>query len=187
MPTSTEERRGRKKAKRLRPCIEKVLEDKIYGQMPYFKVLCRHFFYPLSELIFEDAFQEFAIKVWRKYHTYQESRSLKKWLSAVFLNACRDIIRKTPKKVVNGFEIENLERAASGYDESSRREDREIILAALSHIQPSLQGQLLRGFYLEGLKQREVAELHGLPIGTVKSGKHAALQKLRLVLKPENH
>lgn len=185
MPTSTEERRGRKKAKRLRPRIEKVLEDKIYGQMPYFKALCRQFFYPLSELIFEDAFQEFAIKVWRKYHTYQEGRSLKKWLSAVFLNACRDIIRKIPKKTFNG--IENLEKAVDSCDESSRREDREIILAALSRIQPSLQGQLLRGFYFEGLKQREVAELHGLPIGTVKSGKHAALQKLRLVLKPENH
>jgi RNA polymerase sigma factor (sigma-70 family) len=52
---------------------------------------------------------------------------------------------------------------------------------ALSHI-PEGHREVLTLAYFEGLSQREISHLTGVPLGTIKSRTTAALKRLRRVL-----
>ncbi|MNN86763.1 ECF RNA polymerase sigma factor RpoE [compost metagenome] len=44
---------------------------------------------------------------------------------------------------------------------------------------PQAQQQVVRGIYLQELSQQELADLLGVPLGTIKSRLRLALQKLK--------
>lgn len=72
--------------------------------------------------------------------------------------------------------------ATSALEESTRREESQIVQAALATLSENEQ-QLLKLSYYEGLTQAAIAESTGLPLGTVKSRVRRGLTKLRQVLK----
>ncbi len=54
-------------------------------------------------------------------------------------------------------------------------------LEALSRLPPD-QRVAMDFFYIQGYKQREIAELLGIPIGTVKSRIDRGLKRLKVIL-----
>ena len=77
--------------------------------------------------------------------------------------------------------IETLESAGPGpLDMAQGQERNEKIRASVDRLPDFLRQVLLLAYY-QGLKYREIADILGIPVGTVKSRLHAALVKLQEV------
>ena len=75
--------------------------------------------------------------------------------------------------------LETLESQGAGPLEAvSLQERRERIRATVDGL-PELLRQVLVLAYYQGMKYREIADILGIPVGTVKSRLHAALVKLQ--------
>lgn len=73
------------------------------------------------------------------------------------------------------------ERESAGPSPMQRREDAEVLVRALRGL-PVRRRRIVVLRYLEGLSEREVADLLGLPVGTVKSSSARGLTELRVAL-----
>ena len=74
--------------------------------------------------------------------------------------------------------VETLESSAPGpLDAAQGQERNEKIRASVDRLPDFLRQVLLLAYY-QGLKYREIADILGIPVGTVKSRLHAALVKL---------
>src|SRR5206468_2225404 len=77
--------------------------------------------------------------------------------------------------------LDNLEsRLPAPHDLVEGQERGEKIRAAVDQL-PEFLRQVLVLAYYQGLKYREIADVLGIPVGTVKSRLHAALVKLHEV------
>ena len=74
-----------------------------------------------------------------------------------------------------------LESRGSGpLDAAQGEERRQQVRAGVDRLPDFLRQVVILAYY-QGLKYREVADILGIPVGTVKSRLHAALQKLQEV------
>jgi RNA polymerase sigma-70 factor (ECF subfamily) len=68
-------------------------------------------------------------------------------------------------------------RGASAYEAASLDETRKLVRKAVDQL-PDFLRQVVLLAYFQGLPYRDVAEALGIPVGTVKSRLHAAIQRL---------
>lgn len=110
-----------------------------------------------------DAAQEVFINLFRKAASFKGQAAFTTWLHRLTVNACTDLGRKrarTPQP------IEEVEIAsADPIDSADERLDVEKALKALPEEQRT--AAVLRD--LNGLSYQEIAEITGVPVGTVKS------------------
>jgi RNA polymerase sigma-70 factor, ECF subfamily len=125
----------------------------------------------------EDVVQETFVRAWRWIHRLTtEQASVKGWLRRVAHNVAMDRHRMSQ---IRPAEVE-LEHA----DVAIRADDTEQVLIAVTVAQlldslwPEHRAVLIE-VYLNDRTTAEAAEVLGLPIGTVKSRLHYALQRLR--------
>ena len=142
----------------------------------------------------EDAFQGTFLQVHLKCHQFDSSRRFRPWLYAIATNQAIDVQRRNKR-----HRMVSLDRASSENDQRSGSWSEKIIgsapdpLASASqeergrwvHQAVSSLGepmqQVIHLVYYQGLKYREAAEALGIPVGTVKSRLHAAVQRLGLL------
>jgi RNA polymerase sigma factor (sigma-70 family) len=130
----------------------------------------------------EDVVQQVFLALWQG-SGYDASRgALSTWLLSVTHHKAVDAVRRegTRRKRLAG-EQALLEVAATGPgpdDEVWARLRAERTRAAL-RLLPSEQREVLLLAYYGGYTQREIADLTGLPLGTVKSRTLAAMRRLR--------
>jgi RNA polymerase sigma-70 factor (ECF subfamily) len=75
--------------------------------------------------------------------------------------------------------METLESSGPGPLEAAQGEERrERVRAGVDRLPDFLRQVLILAYY-QGLKYREIADILGIPVGTVKSRLHAALVKLQ--------
>jgi RNA polymerase sigma-70 factor (ECF subfamily) len=75
--------------------------------------------------------------------------------------------------------MESLESRSPGPEDLAEgQERRQRIRASVDRLPEFLRQVLLLAYY-QGLKYREIADILGIPVGTVKSRLHAALVKLQ--------
>lgn len=126
----------------------------------------------------EECSQEVMATVWRKAHLFDPARaSVSTWIFTIARNKKIDAIRK-----LNRPEPEQL------YPEQDYEPDQEEVVelqqeterlaTALSEL-PEKQRVLIEKAYLGELSHSEIAEITGLPLGTIKSRIRLALEKLR--------
>ena len=126
----------------------------------------------------EECSQEVMATVWRKAHLFDPARaSVSTWIFTIARNKKIDAIRK-----LNRPEPEQL------YPEQDYEPDQEEVVelqqeterlaAALGEL-PEKQRVLIEKAYLGELSHSEIAEITGLPLGTIKSRIRLALEKLR--------
>lgn len=137
----------------------------------------------------EDVVQEAFINVWRMASSYAVSRgSARTWLLAVVHHKAVDSTRRrrgvAPKE--QPLEWEQLPVDPHDlWDEVSNNLDRENLVNGLSQI-PTDQKEAIELAYFGGYTQREIAELKGVPLGTVKGRIRIGMEKLRALLaRPE--
>lgn len=149
--------------------------------------------YTGDDSVAEDVFQNTFLQVFLKASQYEAGRPVRPWLYTIATNQAIDALRRNGRHQTLRLEdpatgqgdgdlvglLDLVESRAPGPVEAvSARERQERIRATVDAL-PDLLRQVLILAYYQGMKYREIADLLGIPVGTVKSRLHAALVKLQ--------
>ena len=141
----------------------------------------------------EDVFQNTFLQLYVKSGQYETGRPVRPWLYTIATHQAIDALRRNGRhqavrldqEVAEPGEgelrtlLEMLESRGPGPLElASEQERRQRVRASVDRL-PDFLRQVLVLAYYQGLKYREVADILGIPVGTVKSRLHAALVKLQ--------
>jgi RNA polymerase sigma-70 factor, ECF subfamily len=131
----------------------------------------------------EDAAQEAFVAIWRSAQTYDPHRGRgAPWLYAVARNAITDGLRRTPEPAAE------LADGPSGDPDPAERAESSWtawqVHRALEGL-PAHERPVIELAYWRGLSQREIAEVLGIPLGTVKTRTRSALARLADTLEGE--
>ena len=138
-----------------------------------------------DERLAEDAVQEGFLAVWRSAATYRAERAkASTWVVTLVHRRAVDIVRREERRRTEPLEPaahETPDPAGSAEDEAWLGFERERVLTALAAL-PDAQREALELAYYGGYSQSELAEMLGVPIGTIKSRMFAGLARLRELL-----
>lgn len=125
----------------------------------------------------EDLFQETWLRVVRARDTFDPARRFSTWLFQIANNLCRDGARRNALEVQEQGRLQSEVPApvCAGASPLDAKLDAQQRLAQL----PERLREVLVLRYFEDLGEREIAEIVGVPTGTVKSRLHAAVRALR--------
>lgn len=137
----------------------------------------------------EEYFQETFLRCFRGLSSFDPDMpgaSFRAWLYRIAVHLTRDELRKPGYKRALALEIElGLDSAADAppdpEDHASWEQQRARVRRAVTAL-PDLPREVVILHLYQGLSYPEMAETLGIPLGTVKSRMHAALEKLRTVL-----
>ena len=126
----------------------------------------------------EECSQEVMATVWRKAHLFDPSRaSASTWIFTIARNKKIDAIRKQnrpePEQLYQDQDYEPDQETIVELQQETER-----LTSALEEL-PEKQRVLVEKAYLGELSHSEIAEITGLPLGTIKSRIRLALEKLR--------
>jgi RNA polymerase sigma-70 factor (ECF subfamily) len=133
------------------------------------------------EELAQDVTQEVFVRLWKRPDRYDPSRgALSSFLQLDAHGRSVDLIRSEESRAKR--EIAN-ERLSSNYqtspeEEAMKRVTSERVQQALDQLKETERGPIAMAFYL-GYSYRKVAEVLGVPEGTVKSRIRSGLAKLR--------
>jgi RNA polymerase sigma-70 factor (ECF subfamily) len=132
----------------------------------------------------EDVVQQVFLALWQG-HGYDPARgAVSTWLLSVTHHKAVDAIRKESRRrtISSDEALAELASSAPGPDDEAWRLLRaERTRAALRTLSAEHREVLLLAYY-GGYTQREIADMTGLPLGTVKSRTLAAMNRLRVEL-----
>jgi RNA polymerase sigma factor (sigma-70 family) len=137
----------------------------------------------------EDVAQETFVRAWRHASTYDARRgTVSAWLLTIARNLAIDRARlKGSQPVDPDFLAARLEQRNEGGhpDEASRIAERERVRDLLMVLPPEQRRALVLATFF-GRTAKEIGELDGTPVGTVKTRIRDGLLKLRLSLEVED-
>ncbi len=128
----------------------------------------------------EELVQDVFTRAWRNAEQFDEHRaSVRTWLYAIARNAATDMERRRGRRpgLSHGEEHEGAD-PGEPIEAALLRYQIQMAVARLT----SEHRQIITMVHFRGLRLAEVAELTGLPLGTVKSRLHYASCSLRLAL-----
>ena len=130
----------------------------------------------------EDLAQDAFLKVWRSATSYRADRgSVRTWLLSIVHNRGIDQLRSLASRRRTQDKIEASapkSQPSEAFAESWRNSQREQVREALKTL-PEEQLKILELAYFSGYTHVEIAELLGLPLGTVKDRMRLGLKKIR--------
>ncbi|MBL8575940.1 MAG: sigma-70 family RNA polymerase sigma factor [Mesorhizobium sp.] len=129
----------------------------------------------------EDLAQETLLRLWRKAAQFEPGRaSGSAWVYAIARNVSVDMGRRDVRAAA--WLNEQGLPEEEDYDEPEQHlliaERENIVRSTLAKL-PEEQLRVIRLSFFDGLAHSEIAELLGIPLGTVKSRIRLALQRLR--------
>ena len=125
----------------------------------------------------EDLLHDVFLEAWRHAGDFDPQRgSVKTWLLLRMRSRCLDRVRSHAFSRSDSLDAEPARVSAT--DTTDRQIDGARARGLLSAL-PEGQREVLELGYFQGLSFSEIAELLGIPVGTVKSRVSAALVKLR--------
>jgi len=169
-----------------------------------FRELVRRYERPVFSLIFrmvrnrelaEDLSQETFIKVLNAVHSYRPEFKFSSWVFKIANNAAIDHLRKreldtlslegsphaeTPE-MIEATALQLGDRGETQLEEVENRELGRSIEAAIDRLRPEYRSCILLR-HVEGRTYEEIADILGLPLGTVKTYIHRARNELRIAL-----
>lgn len=130
----------------------------------------------------EDLFQDCFVRLVQKRASFDPERGFRPWLYSVAANLARDACRRREVRSREaGRERLAVSASAKGPprpdEEAARIEEAEIVREVVDELPGDARAMVLLHFF-QGLTYREVAEALDVPVGTVKSRMHWAVQKL---------
>jgi RNA polymerase sigma-70 factor (ECF subfamily) len=123
-----------------------------------------------------DAVQDALIRAWRDLPGLRDPDRLDAWLHRLLVNACRDLVRRRRRRVIE-VELSPLD-IVPGSDSAAALADRQLLEDALARLDPGHRA-VVALHYLLGVPLPEVAVSLGIPLGTAKSRLHYALVAMR--------
>lgn len=142
----------------------------------------------------EDTFQTTFMTVYQKAETFEEGKRFKPWLYAIATNQAIDASRKRKRRQTISLENEwdsgessakagslrdVLESNGEKPDSSAMMDEKKVqVRKAIDTLPENLRQVLLLAYFHE-FKYQEISEVLEIPLGTVKSRLHAALEKFQ--------
>lgn len=142
-----------------------------------------------SSVLAEDAVQEAFVGLWRSPGAYQRGRgSVRTWLLALTHHKAVDLVRReaAERRRQDAEAARQLVSMPAGEDPAAAAWSQILaaeVRAALGDL-PEAQRQSVTMAYFGGYTQSQIAELTGVPLGTVKTRTFTAMRRLRLRLAP---
>ena len=143
---------------------------------PVYSFLVRH---GLGQECRDDAFQEIFLKIHKSAHTYQPNRALSPWIFTIAINTIRNIKRqKQPLTLC-------IDEAADVIDEAPSPDHLAQLDATLDWLNeaviqlPATQVEALTLSLVQGMKLKDVSDILGLPLNTIKT--HLRRARLQLL------
>ncbi|MEM9970678.1 MAG: sigma-70 family RNA polymerase sigma factor [Pseudomonadota bacterium] len=135
-----------------------------------------------GEQLAEECVQEVMATLWQKSHLFDPSRaSVSTWIYTIARNKKIDAIRRQrrpePEDLPWGPEAEPDQE-----DVVNLQQESEKLSQAIAEL-PEKQKFLIEKAYFGELSHSEIAEVTGLPLGTIKSRIRLALERLRHAMK----
>lgn len=126
----------------------------------------------------DDLVHDVFLEAWQRAGDYDPERgSVRAWLLVRTRSRCLDR-RKSPANARRSALSEETSGEAGAADRLDWLLDGARVRSALARLPDDQRATILLG-YCEGLSSSEIASKLSIPIGTVKSRVHAAMQKLR--------
>jgi RNA polymerase sigma-70 factor (ECF subfamily) len=158
-------------------------EKELYGYL-------RHFLGDAE--MAEDVFQQTFLQVHLKCDQFEPGRKVRPWLYTVATNRAIDCQRHARRhrmgsldRIVRGDTVEDtgvladlIGAAMNGPDDEAEIAEQHEALHRAVDALPEVCREAVILVYFQGLKYREAAEILSLPVGTVKSRVHIAIEKL---------
>ncbi|MCX7700503.1 MAG: sigma-70 family RNA polymerase sigma factor [Gemmataceae bacterium] len=171
------------------------------GQREAFGVLVRRYERELygylrrylgDDYLADDVFQNTFLQVYQKAEQYDASRRVRPWLYTIATNQAVDALRRQNRHAAISLDqtagessdgdwrslLELLEASGGDPLEHLLSEERRVLVRAAVDQLPDFLRQVVILAYYQGLKYRDVANILGIPVGTVKSRLHSALLRL---------
>jgi len=140
----------------------------------------------------DDVFQNTFLQVYQKANQYEPGRPVRPWLYTIATNQAVDALRRQNRYLAVSLDhssaesqdgelrtlLELLEATTTDPLDQVQGEERRVLVRNAVDQLPDFLRQVVILAYYQGLKYRDVAEILGIPVGTVKSRLHAALLRL---------
>lgn len=176
------------------------------GQQEAFAILVRRYEHELfgylrrylgDSTLAEDVFQNTFLQLVVKSSHYERGRPVRPWLYTIATHQAIDALRRHHRH--QKHQRERSDTSLKGLGASEERKDlldlqesrwpgplesasvqerNEQVRASVNQLPEFLRQVLLLAYY-QGLKYQDIADILGIPVGTVKSRLHAALVKLQ--------
>lgn len=142
-----------------------------------------------------EASQEAYVRAFERFDTLRDRRKFPAWVAAIALNITRDMLRqrrkespdREPGSVSNVILLRSGNPAGdkSVKEEVLDREQKKALVEAVRGLPEGLK-EVVVFYYVHDLDVKSIAELFGIPEGTVKSRLHRAKALLRkAIVAPE--
>lgn len=174
---------------------EELLADHLAGKDGVFDVLVARYAEELyaffqrfvgNAAAADDLVQETLLQVHLAANTFDPGRAFKPWLYTIAANKGRDYMRARGRRPVQSLDTASgdqeapspatlLEAESSAADEDFDANERTQAVRALIAKMPEPQRLILVLGYYQRLPYAEIADILGIPVGTVKSRLHAAV------------
>ena len=132
----------------------------------------------------EDVTQEAFISIWRSGARFDRARgSVRSWMLSIVRNRAIDTLRsragKAPKLTFDDeAALEQRPAEELTEEEAMQHETAQELRGAVTSL-PHEQAKVIELAYFGGFSQSEIAEMLGLPLGTVKGRMRLGLEKIR--------
>jgi RNA polymerase sigma-70 factor, ECF subfamily len=131
----------------------------------------------------QDAVQDALVKAWKNWGSLRTRGSFNPWFDRIVVNVCRDRMRR--HRTVRIVDLE-LAGEVPAVDEFHALLAEDEVTRAVGRMSPEHRIVIAMRFW-QDLTLEETADRLGLPVGTVKSRQHYALQALRAEFKASSH
>ena len=168
---------------------EILFEDIKCGNLSAFEALFR-LYYPsmcviagklgANREVAEDIVQDVFIRLWEKKAEYDKIPDFRTFLYVAVRNLCYNYLRDK-KKTIDFSQIELSDKQLSFQEQLIQEETYRLISNAIAEL-PVQSGKIMR-LALEGKQNKEISEILGIAVTTVKTLKYNALKMLKNSLK----
>jgi RNA polymerase sigma-70 factor, ECF subfamily len=138
--------------------------------------------------IVEDAFQETFLQLYTSRDSFDPTRPLRPWLFTIAANKARDALRKQQREATTSIgtmsepeevSIDDVLNTLASYDvtpldELNQSETSAKVREVIANMPDNLREILILA-YFDQFSYKHMAEMLGIPIGTVKSRLHTAI------------
>lgn len=128
----------------------------------------------------KDATQEAFLKAYRALHTFRPGAKFATWIFTITYHACCDRLNR--RKRMSRDELPDRADPTAGPEQQTEAADDAVRLRAAIEALPEKYRTVITLFHLQGKQYEEIAEVLGLPMGTVKTHLFRAKDLLRKAL-----
>ncbi|MFE4708646.1 sigma-70 family RNA polymerase sigma factor [Peribacillus simplex] len=156
---------------------ESLLDEimSLYGQ----DILQLVYSYVKDPVVAEDLTQEIFIKCYEALSTYNQQSNIRTWLWRIAINHCKDYRKSWYFRKVSTAEEEQEWTSTDDVEEAviQHDEDRQLAVAVMEL--PIQYRELIYLHYFQEMKLKEISEITGVKLGTVKTRMRQAKRRLK--------